>query len=97
MNLINNKKYTAQYIIKNFNLGDQISFEYKDSLCTIHADSLSTKKDKTILNFYIVCDRKFYEMEIQYFNSIEELFKNAIIEDQKLIDVWNEVKITSIS
>lgn len=100
MNSINNKQYTTQYIVKNFNLSDHISFEYKDYLCTIRADLLSNKKDKTdrnTLNFYIVCDRKFYEMEILYYKSIEDLFQSTIIDGQKLIDIWNDIKITSIS
>ncbi len=94
-----NLKYTAQYVIDNVQSGTDMAIEYNGTILWIigyneikQNKSSFFKKKKTIFG---ISNRKTNEEQI--FNNMEDLFNKTIIEDKKLIDIWSEVEIISIS
>ena len=94
IDIINNKQYNDfDYVVNHFHDLNPICFKYKGSFCTIHHEI--TPFD--IPPYGIVIDREDSEMEMQDYNSINELFENTKIKNYILKDIWSEVEIVSVS
>lgn len=101
-------KYNVDYMINNVYNGTEIFIKYNDvnyfiGFCAkkqpkIFFASFITKKllKRNIEGYYFIT--KYNDnTNIQKYDTPKSLFKNAMIEDKKLIDIWDKVEITSIS
>ncbi len=96
----NNLKYTAQYVIDNVQSGTDMAIEYNGTILWIigyneikqNKSSFFKKEKKTIFG---ISNKKTNEERT--FDNMKDLFNETIIEDKKLIDIWSEVEIVSIS
>lgn len=91
-------KLTIDYVRNNFKDGNNLTFKYNNSLCTIHSDKITKNSNiNKEQKYYIVVDTQFLEMDVQYFNSIENLLNEAEIEGKKIDEIWNKISILDIT
>ena len=91
------RKYNdIEFLMNNYCLGDTIQFEYMNSLCIVESHNYARKDYEQDISYVLICSTKGKELDLQYYNSIEELFEKGIVEDKTVQEIWPEVKIRNV-
>ena len=89
----------VNYIIKKFDENSEISFDYRDYICTIFAvkeQQYENSEKSRKFSIYVELEQINSEIETFNFNTIEEALDSIVIYNHKLKDIWPQVIIVDI-